>query len=97
MNPPLLSPEAISEHLKTLPDWELEEGSNEIIRTFTFANFKEAMSFAQKVGELAESHDHHPDILIEYKNVTLALTTHCSGGLTERDFKLAGEIEGLVK
>ena len=48
-----------------------------------------------KVAILAEKADHHPDILIQYKNVTLTLSTHSAGGLTEKDFGLAKEIDGL--
>jgi 4a-hydroxytetrahydrobiopterin dehydratase len=48
-----------------------------------------------KVAILAEKADHHPDILIQYKNVTLTLSTHSQGGLTGKDFKLAGEIDAL--
>ncbi len=51
------------------------------------------MGFVTKVGILAERVDHHPDILIEYSKVTITLSTHSEGGLTEKDFSLAGEIE----
>ena len=53
------------------------------------------MGFVTKVAILAESVDHHPDILIEYSKVTITLSTHSEGGLTEKDFNLASEIEDV--
>jgi 4a-hydroxytetrahydrobiopterin dehydratase len=58
-------------------------------RTFTFENFVEALGFVNRVGELAEAEDHHPDIRIDYKNVTLRWWTHTAGGITDRDRELA--------
>ena len=60
--------------------------------TVLFATFAEAMAFANRVAALAERHDHHPDILVQYSRVTLTLSTHDAGGLTELDFRLAREI-----
>ena len=57
-----------------------------IHRKFTFAGFPEAVSFVVRVGFAAEAVDHHPDILINYKRVTLTFSTHSEGGLTEKDF-----------
>ena len=55
------------------------------------------MAFVNQVAELAESADHHPDILINYKRVTLTLSTHSAGGLTEKDFDLASQIEKIPR
>jgi 4a-hydroxytetrahydrobiopterin dehydratase len=55
-----------------------------------------AMAFVNKVAILAEAANHHPDITINYRRVHLLLTTHDSGGLTERDFKLAREIDAIA-
>ena len=72
------------QRLKTLPGWGLEQAS--ILRKFTFAGFADALAFAVRLGFDAEAADHHPDILINYKRVTLTYTTHSEGGLTEKDF-----------
>ena len=67
-----------------LPGWTLQD--KQIQRKFTFADFAEAVSFVVRVGFAAEAADHHPDILINYKRVTLTFSTHSEGGLTEKDF-----------
>jgi 4a-hydroxytetrahydrobiopterin dehydratase len=67
-----------------------------ITRSFRFKNFSDAMRFVNKVARLAERANHHPDIMIRYDKVRLALTTHDEGGLTEKDFKLACQINRLV-
>jgi 4a-hydroxytetrahydrobiopterin dehydratase len=58
-------------------------------RTFEFGNFVEALAFVNRVGELAESQNHHPDIAIHYNRVTLRWWTHSAGGITDRDRELA--------
>lgn len=70
-----------------LEGWSEVEGALE--RTFTFANFVEALAFVNRVGELAEAENHHPDIRIDYKHVTLRWWTHTAGGITDRDRELA--------
>ena len=67
-----------------LPGWTLQD--KQIQRKFTFADFAEAVSFVVRIGFAAEAADHHPDILINYKRVTLTFSTHSEGGLTEKDF-----------
>ncbi len=86
----LLSETEIKDRLARLPGWE-RRGS-EIRRTWTFADFESSMAFVNKVAALAQSADHHPDIDIRYSKVTLALSTHDAGGLTEKDFDLAEAI-----
>jgi 4a-hydroxytetrahydrobiopterin dehydratase len=88
----LLSEEQIRERLKQLPGWERAGG--QIRKTYPFASFAEGMAFANRVAEAAEALDHHPDVLIQYRQVTLTLTSHDAGGLTERDFRLARRIDG---
>ncbi len=73
--------------LATLPDWQLN--GQIISRTYEFADFPAAMQFVNTVAELAEQAQHHPDIDVRWNKVTLALTTHDAGGLTEKDFALA--------
>jgi len=88
-----LTLEQITFRLERLEGWELTD--NAISKQFTFADFTEALAFVNKVGELAEQADHHPDILIQYKDVTLTLSTHTDGGVTEKDFSLVEDIDKL--
>jgi 4a-hydroxytetrahydrobiopterin dehydratase len=85
----LLSADEVRKRVGELPGWTLEDKA--IHRTFTFAGFPEAVSFVVRVGFAAEAVDHHPDILINYKRVTLTFSTHNEGGLTEKDFAGAQE------
>jgi 4a-hydroxytetrahydrobiopterin dehydratase len=76
------------------PDgWEEVDGALE--RTFTFGDFREALAFVNKVGDLAEAENHHPDIAISYSKVTLRWWTHTAGGITDRDRELAAKTSEL--
>jgi 4a-hydroxytetrahydrobiopterin dehydratase len=88
---PLLSHDQIEERLAALPGWERLGES--ICRQYSFASFAESMTFVRRVADLAEKANHHPDILVEYSKVTLTLTSHDAGGLTERDLDLATRID----
>jgi len=68
-------------------DWQVVDGALE--RTFELPSFPEAIAFVNRVAELAETENHHPDIAVSYKKVTLRWTTHSAGGITERDQELA--------
>jgi 4a-hydroxytetrahydrobiopterin dehydratase len=72
------------------PGWTLELTSLE--RTYKFTDFRAAMAFANRVAEIADAENHHPDILVSYNTVKLTLSTHKVGGLTENDFILAAKI-----
>jgi len=85
-----LTDEQIVQALARVPGWE--RAGDEIRRTFTFKNFREALAFVVHIGMLAEQMDHHPDIDIRYKTVHLSLSTHSAGGLTHNDFELAEKI-----
>ena len=87
----LLTGNEIAEGLSSLEGWG--QDGNQITKQFKFKNFVESMGFVTKVAILAERVDHHPDILIEYSRVTITLSTHSEGGLTEKDFSLASEIQ----
>jgi len=80
--------------LTSLPDWKIEDG--ELVRTFSFKDFRASLAFVNRVGELAESAGHHPDIDIRYNKVRLALVTHDAGGLTNNDFDLAAKVDKAV-
>ena len=69
--------------------------NNALQRTYTFDSFTDAIAFVNNVARLAESQNHHPDITINYRKVTLTLTTHDAGGLTQKDFTLAVSINEL--
>lgn len=91
----LLEPEEITRRLEALPDWRLEttaDGTNQIVGEFTSEDFPGAMVFVNRVAEMAEENDHHPDIDIRWNKVRLVVTSHDSGGLTRRDFELATRI-----
>jgi 4a-hydroxytetrahydrobiopterin dehydratase len=83
------------QRLKSLSGWRLE--GNEIRKQFTFPGFPEAVAFVNRLAPEAEAADHHPDILINYKRVTLTYSTHSEGGLTEKDFTGAATADRLSK
>jgi 4a-hydroxytetrahydrobiopterin dehydratase len=89
-----LDDNAIAAGLQGL-DWT-REGS-EITTTVVRKNFVEAMAFVNRVAELAESRNHHPDIAISWNKVTLTLSTHDAGGLTQLDLDLAAAIDAMEK
>lgn len=78
-----------------VPDWAADMDASLLSRTWQFPDFARGMEFANAVARVAEEHNHHPDILVSYNTVTLALTTHDAGGLTEKDFLLASKIDQL--
>lgn len=91
--PPLLEQDEIVNSLKELSGWR--QDGRRIAQDFALPSFKEAMAFVNRVAEVAEEMDHHPDIIVNYTRVNLSITTHSEGGLTRRDFRLAGRIDGL--
>jgi 4a-hydroxytetrahydrobiopterin dehydratase len=88
----LLSDDQVRERLAQLPGWT--RAGAQIRKVYPFGSFREGMAFANRVAEAAEALDHHPDMLIQYRQVTLTITSHDTGGLTERDFRLARRIDG---
>ena len=81
--------------LATAPQWQRQ--GDVITRTFEFKDFIAAMKFVNAVAALAEDAWHHPDVDIRWNKVTLALTTHAAGGLTDKDFNLAKRIDALAR
>jgi 4a-hydroxytetrahydrobiopterin dehydratase len=90
----VLSQAEIQQVLQQLPGWR--QNGNAIERKFQFDNFVKAMEFVNHIAEAAEAVNHHPDILISYNKVTLSLVSHDSGGVTQRDIKMAGRINELA-
>ena len=91
---PRLEEDQIRQHLQAIPQWT-REGSI-IKRSVTLASFPAAIKLVHAVADAAESADHHPDMDIRFNQVTFALTTHDSGGLTMKDMELARRIDELV-
>jgi 4a-hydroxytetrahydrobiopterin dehydratase len=91
---PALSPSDVETRLRSLPAWRIEAG--ELTRTFNHKDFRAALAFVNKVGDLAEQAGHHPDIDIRYNKVRLGLVTHDAGGLTAKDFDLAASVDNLA-
>jgi 4a-hydroxytetrahydrobiopterin dehydratase len=89
-----LSAKEIATHLQSRPDWKIEGG--ELVRAFKFETFRDAISFVDKVADLAEEAAHHPDIDIRYNKVRLALISHDAGGLTAKDFAIAAGADHLA-
>ena len=85
----------IERELQTIPQWQQQEQT--ITRTFKFKNFVEAVDFVARLVEPAEAAGHHPDLAISYNKVTVSLTTHDAGGLTQKDFDLAQTISSLAQ
>jgi len=82
---PTLTPQKIDQQMTTMPGWRLVDGKA-IEKQYAFGSFKEAISYVVRMAFHAEEVDHHPDITIRYKQVTLSFSTHSEGGLTEKDF-----------
>ena len=86
-----LSPDQIAEPLKALDGWEYRD--NSIRKLYRFKEFLDGIRFIDRVAELAEAADHHPDIFVNYTRVTFTCSTHSEGGVTAKDFRLANQIE----
>ena len=90
-----LGRQQVAEGMQGLPHWTLQ--GDQIERQLTFETFVDAMIFINHVAEIAEEEGHHPDIRIVYNRVSLTLTTHDAGGLTQKDFQMAHRIESLLE
>ena len=90
-----LNVDQLTTALERLPQWK--SSSDTIRRIYQFPNFVRAVAFVNRVAEIAEAANHHPDIDIRYNKVTIALSTHDEGGVTEKDIDEAGKIEAASK
>jgi 4a-hydroxytetrahydrobiopterin dehydratase len=88
---PAFSVDQAQAHLSKLNGWQIEDG--QLVKIFQFKSFRGSLDFVNRVGELAEQAGHHPDIDIRYNRVRLSLVTHDAGGLTAKDFELAGQAD----
>src|SRR4030042_3048652 len=92
----LLSMAQLNENLEKISNWNLEDNGRSIVKNFEFENFKEVVSFFNRIAEIAEQEGHHPDIkLYLYKNLEVKLTTFSAGGLTQKDLEMSLRIFGL--
>ena len=90
----VLTDAEIDAALRNLPGWA--KRGDAIERVFQFDSFVQAVEFVNKIAGAAEAANHHPDILINYNKVTLTLVSHDSGGVTQRDIRMAGKINEVV-
>lgn len=91
---PPLAGEELKKLTQQLPHWKVVD-AHHITRTFTFPDFRQALEFVNKVGEIAESQGHHPDIFLTWGKAEITTWTHKINGLTESDFILAAKIDRL--
>lgn len=94
---PALSPEQVQTYIVETPEWFADNSVTTIARTFHFNDFQDAILFVNKVAQLSEREGHHPNLFVHnYNKVTISLTTHAIGGLSENDFILAAKIDELL-
>jgi 4a-hydroxytetrahydrobiopterin dehydratase len=91
--PPLQGDE-IKELLKDLNGWDVA-GEHHLLKSYTFKDFREALDFVNRVGQLAEEQGHHPDLCFGWGRAEITIWTHKIDGLTESDFILAAKIDAL--
>lgn len=92
---PPLAGKALDALARQLPEWKVVDGHH-IVRLYKFPDFRQALAFVNKVGELAEQQGHHPDISLAWGRAEITTWTHAIGGLTESDFILAAKIDRLL-
>jgi 4a-hydroxytetrahydrobiopterin dehydratase len=90
---PVLTTEQISLHLKTVPAWT--KCAETLCRAFKFDGFLTSIAFVRRIAKRAEKNQHHPEIDVRFDQVTLTLTTHDEGGITEKDFTLAKQCDEI--
>ena len=94
-NTPKLNFEEISKYLSELNEWNVNNNQEMIFKKFKFSNFRKALAFTNKVGELAEKEQHHPDVSIGYGYCLVMIHTHAIKGLSINDFILASKIDRI--
>jgi 4a-hydroxytetrahydrobiopterin dehydratase len=89
----LLSSDQISSALSALPGWKLEGSA--LVRTYRLPSFADSIAFVTRLAFEAEAHDHHPDMLVSFRNVTVTWSTHSAGGVTEKDVSGARQADRI--
>ena len=90
---PALTAKQVGLHLKAVPNWS--KRAKVLSRTFTFEGFLKGIAFVNRIASKAQTLNHHPDIDIRFDKVTLKLTTHDEGGISEQDFSLARQCDAV--
>ena len=90
---PALTTQQIKLRLEVVPHWS--KRAHTILRTFEFEGFPDSVAFVTRIARRAQKLNHHPDIDIRFNRVTLTLTTHDEGGITEKDFSLARQCDAV--
>src|ERR1035437_4093629 len=91
---PALTAAQVRLHLKAVPNWS--KRAQTILRTFKFEGFLQTINFVKRIARKAQKANHHPDIDIRFNKVTLTLSTHDEGGITEKDFSLARQCDEVL-
>jgi 4a-hydroxytetrahydrobiopterin dehydratase len=96
---PKVSDEELAELLRTIPDWNIEvrNGVMQLEKKFEFGNFAEALNFTNKVGELAETEQHHPALLTEWGSTTVTWWSHKIKGLHRNDFIMSAKTDQIYR
>lgn len=92
--PPLIDEAETAHRLASMPGWRLED--ERLVRTVTTHDFRSALELVARIADPADAQKHHPDVALHWNELTLTLWTHASGGITERDFRLADSIEAIL-
>ena len=91
----LMTDDQVTEALRTLPSWSAQDQS--LMRIVELKSFTQAIQVVNRVAEIAENDDHHPDIDIRWRTLTFRVSTHSKGGVTALDISLASEIDGVIE
>ena len=91
-----MNEQQIHEYLSALNGWQLNAGQTGIQRDFKFQDFHQTMEFVNAVADIAHAEDHHPDMEIGYNHCLINYTTHSTGGISEKDFNCARQIDNLL-
>jgi 4a-hydroxytetrahydrobiopterin dehydratase len=89
-----MSDDEVKDRLSKMGGWERE--GDALVHQFEFANFVGSVDFVNRITPIAEEMNHHPDLEISWNKVTVSLSTHSEGGITENDFKLAAKIDSVA-
>lgn len=94
---PPLNPNQVQEYLSSVSGWSLGDQGSSIRKEYKFKNFKEVIAFFNKIAQISEEENHHPELRISYSRVIAELSTHSIKGLSENDFILAAKFDAAGK
>lgn len=93
---PLLSADQITEQLKKLPNWMVDQDKKCIQKTYEFKGYYQVMAFVNAIAWMAHQEKHHPDLMVSYNKVIVQYQTHEAGGITKNDMICAKRVEALI-